>query len=183
MNRRILLQITVVLLIAGLAVGCGSAGKNDGIVTGSQTDEDEFMLDGPPNHDDIPDAEPLNGTFASDHGTMTFNGDGESVSLDLDQDIAQDTGLPEGASDAKYCFYEIVKMDGYLKCDNYNTAEVMRFTVGEGDEEKEVYLSVGDGYYTVKEDSFTLDLGDSEMGVAPDHPYINEKYEFKKTSE
>ncbi len=116
---------------------------------------------------------------------MTFNGDGKSVTLDLDQDIAHDTGLPEGESDAEYCFYEIVNMDGYLKCDNYNTAEVMRFTIGEGDEVKEVDVSVGDGYYTVKEDSFTLNLGQSELGVAPDpdDPYINEKYEFKKTSE
>ncbi len=52
-----IIAIMMTMLIAGLAVGCGSSGKSDGNVTGSQTDdEEEFMLDGPPNHDDIPDA-------------------------------------------------------------------------------------------------------------------------------
>ncbi len=37
-----MIAIITAMLIAGLAVGCGSTGKSDGIVTGSQTDDDEF---------------------------------------------------------------------------------------------------------------------------------------------
>ena len=71
-----------------------------------------LWMTGALNHNDVPDAESLNGKFVSDHGTMTFNGDGESVALELDSEIAADTGLPEGSYDAKYCFYEIVNLGG-----------------------------------------------------------------------
>ncbi len=45
MKGKFLKAITAIIttmLIAGLVVGCGGAGKSDGIVTGSQTDDDEF---------------------------------------------------------------------------------------------------------------------------------------------
>ena len=183
MKKRSMMTAMVIILATMLA-GCSGAGGTAGIaVPTSENEEEEFMLDGPPNHDDIPDAEPLNGKFVSDHGTMIFDGDGESVTLELDSEIAADIGLPEGIYDAKYCLYEIVNMGGYLKCDNYNTADVMYFNLDREGTEKEAWVSVGDGYYTVKENSFTLKPGDPETGVVPDQGLNNEQYAFQKDPE
>ncbi|MBQ6430361.1 MAG: hypothetical protein IJJ99_00575 [Oscillospiraceae bacterium] len=44
------------------------------------------------------------GVFASAHGTMTFSGDGESVVIDFDADLAELTGLPEGEHAGTYVF-------------------------------------------------------------------------------
>ena len=49
--------------------------------------------------------------------------------------------------------------------------------------EKEVWVSVGQGYYTVKEDSITLKPGDPETGVVPVQKLYNEQYAFQKASE
>lgn len=145
MKKRIMMMAMAAILAAMFA-GCAGAEIPAGIAAEKPgSEEEEFMLDGPPNHDDVPDAEPLNGKFVSDHGTMTFNGDGESVALELDSEIAADTGLPEGSYDAKYCFYKIVNLGGYLKCDNYNTADVMYFNLDWEGTEKEVCFPKGFG--------------------------------------
>ena len=44
------------------------------------------------------------GVFRSDHGTMRFNGDGESVEFDFDAELATLSGLPQGARKGTYEF-------------------------------------------------------------------------------
>ena len=44
------------------------------------------------------------GVFRSDHGTMRFNGDGESVEIDFDAELAALAGLPAGARKGTYEF-------------------------------------------------------------------------------
>lgn len=63
------------------------------------------VYDGPPKDDGTPAPPAHNGVFTSDHGTMTFNGDGKSVTLSLDGYLADLTGLPEGEAEASYIFF------------------------------------------------------------------------------
>ena len=49
----------------------------------------------PPAHD---------GVFTSEYGTMTFNGDGESITFDFVPEMAEITGLPEGEQRGSYVF-------------------------------------------------------------------------------
>ena len=39
---------------------------------------------------------PHEGVFTSEHGSMTFPGDGESVIIEFDKELADCLGLPEG---------------------------------------------------------------------------------------
>ncbi len=57
-----------------------------------------------PYEPDTPAPAPHEGTFVSDHGTMTFNGDGKSVVIDFDGTLAKATGLPAGRQEASYQF-------------------------------------------------------------------------------
>ena len=62
------------------------------------------QLDNYPYEPDTPAPDPHNGMFVSEHGTMTFNGDGETVELDLDDELSRLIGLPAGKYTAEYCF-------------------------------------------------------------------------------
>ena len=59
--------------------------------------------DAPPD-DGTPPPSPLEGTFTSEYGTMTFDGDGKSVTLDLNEGLATLSGLPSGKSEVSYVF-------------------------------------------------------------------------------
>ena len=61
-------------------------------------------LDNYPYEPDTPAPDPHDGTFRSDHGTMIFNGDGESIVLSIDSEFAELTGLPEGDNEGTYVF-------------------------------------------------------------------------------
>ena len=49
----------------------------------------------PPAHD---------GVFTSEYGTMTFNGDGESITFDFAPELQEATGLPDGEQSGTYVF-------------------------------------------------------------------------------
>ena len=49
----------------------------------------------PPAHD---------GVFTSEYGTMTFNGDGESITFDFTPELQEATGLPGGEQNGSYVF-------------------------------------------------------------------------------
>ena len=51
-----------------------------------------------------PEPSAHNGVFASEYGTMTFNGDGESVVFDFTPKLAEATGLPDGEQNGSYVF-------------------------------------------------------------------------------
>ena len=57
-----------------------------------------------PYEPDIPAPDPHDGVFVSEHGTMTFNGDDETVAIDFDAELAAITGLPEGEHKCTYVF-------------------------------------------------------------------------------
>ena len=76
--------------------------------------EDEPELDNYPYVPNTP-APPLHdGVYVSEHGTMTFNGDGKSVILNIDEELAELTGLPSGETEATYVF-----LTGYLPPHGY----------------------------------------------------------------
>ena len=57
-----------------------------------------------PYEPDTPAPDPHDGVFESEHGTMTFNGDGETVIIDFDAELSEKTGLPEGEQEGTYVF-------------------------------------------------------------------------------
>ena len=89
MKKGFILILAAALLCAGCA--CGSQG-------------DEEILDNYPYEPDTPVPDAHEGVFVSEHGTMTFPGDGESVVIDFDGELAALTGLPEGEHEASYVF-------------------------------------------------------------------------------
>ena len=50
---------------------------------------------------------------------MTFNGDGESVIIDFQQELADATGLPAGAAEGQYVFTFQQGMYRYDKADSF----------------------------------------------------------------
>ena len=59
--------------------------------------------DTPPDSS-LPEPDPHNGVFASEYGTMTFNGDGESITFDFTPELQEATGLPGGEQSGSYAF-------------------------------------------------------------------------------
>ncbi|MBR5754491.1 MAG: hypothetical protein IKX97_01530, partial [Erysipelotrichaceae bacterium] len=64
----------------------------------------QVKLDNYPYEPDTPAPDPHTGTFVSEYGTMTFNGDGKTVVLDIDGELAGLAGLPEGKNEGTYIF-------------------------------------------------------------------------------
>ena len=62
------------------------------------------VYDGPPSEPDTPEPPAHTGTFVSDYGTMTFTGDGKTVTLSVTKELAALTKLPEGEYEAAYAF-------------------------------------------------------------------------------
>ena len=131
--------VLVFIILCVSACGGGESGKkSDGFdpsdfelddlegIDLTDLDLDDFVLDGPPNYD-LPHVEPHDGIFKNDHGSMTFNGDGKSVTIEFDDLIARDTGLPPGKHDAEYYFFLPLAPAGYA-CE-YNEAHEMHFII------------------------------------------------------
>jgi len=57
-----------------------------------------------PPDSSLPEPEPHNGVFTSEYGTMTFNGDGESIIFDFTPELQEATGLPDGEQSGSYVF-------------------------------------------------------------------------------
>lgn len=57
-----------------------------------------------PYEPDTPAPAAHDGLFTSDHGSLRFNGDGETVEVSLDGELARRTGLPEGEHRGTYVF-------------------------------------------------------------------------------
>ena len=82
MRKRLLLLLAACLLVFLCACGNQDTPPDPG------TPE-------PPAHD---------GVFSSEYGTMTFNGDGESITFDFTSEFAEATGLPGGEQSGSYAF-------------------------------------------------------------------------------
>ena len=59
--------------------------------------------DGPPDSS-LPEPDPHDGVFTSAYGTMTFNGDGESIVFDFSPELAEAAGLPPVSKAVPTCF-------------------------------------------------------------------------------
>ena len=113
--QRILRMCLAVILAAILLSGAGCSGS------GGENYPYEPDTPAPAAHD---------GLFVSEHGTMLFNGDGESVELDFDKELAELTGLPDGKQEGSYVF-----LSGNLPPHGsfpvrYDTAHELQLTVG-----------------------------------------------------
>lgn len=74
---------------------------------------------------DSPEPPAHTGSFVSEYGSMTFNGDGESVVIDFKSELADATGLPTGAAEGQYVFTFQQGMYRYDKADSF------KLTIGE----------------------------------------------------
>ena len=83
MNRKKFLMIPLLCILL-FAAACGAK-------------------DTPPDSS-LPEPDPHNGAFASEYGTMTFNGDGESITFDFTPELAEAAGLPDGEQSGSYVF-------------------------------------------------------------------------------
>ncbi len=80
---------------------------------------------------DTPVPDPHSGLFVSEYGSMEFNGDGTTVIIDFQPELAELSGLPEGRQEGTYTF-----LSGNLPPHGsfdirYDAAHELRLTVGE----------------------------------------------------
>ena len=124
------------LVLALLVCACGTGGRGDG---GNM-----------PYEPDTPAPSPHIGLFVSEHGTMSFNGDGKTVTIDFDEDLAQRLGLPAGVQEAAYEFRSgNLPPHGYVPT-RYDVAMTFFLTVGEGEDAVTAMTDVGqyaDGHF------------------------------------
>lgn len=78
-----------------------------------------------PPDDGTPAPPPHNGAFVSECGTMTFNGDGQSISAEFTDSFSELCGLPKGKIAGSYVF---LFGHGKWRCDK---AEYFRIRVGD----------------------------------------------------
>ena len=98
---------TVILLAAAAVV----------LLTGCATEQ-------PPTADS-PEPPAHIGKFVSEYGSMTFNGDGESITIDFLPELADATGLPTGVADGQYVF---TFQQGMYR---YDKADTLALNIGE----------------------------------------------------
>jgi len=126
-----LLTAALMLALSGLFMGCGGKG-------------DPFTNKNMPYEPDTPAPESHEGVFVSDHGTMTFSGDGKSVVINFDKELSECLGLPEGGQEAEYVF-----MSGYLPPHGnvpvrYDVAHTLMITAGQGDSSASALIDIGE---------------------------------------
>ena len=95
-----------------------------------------------PYEPDTPAPAPLNGVFTSEGGSMTFNGDGKTIVLDLEPEFAKRAGLPEGHSEGTCTFIQDLPPYGHVDV-RYDTAHNLDITIGEGEDVLFVSLEIG----------------------------------------
>ena len=107
--KRVCLFLALALICA-LFCGCASDGNKP------------YEPDGP-----APAAH--GGRFTSEHGSMSFSGDGESVTVDFDAYLSELTSLPEGEQKGSYVFLSgDLPPNGSVPV-RYDAAHEMKITV------------------------------------------------------
>ena len=99
MRSRKKIIFLIIAAAALLLAGCSQKSSKDF--------EDVFVYDGPPEdfHEDEPEPAVHDGTYVNAaYGSLTFNGDGESIAIDITEAFAELTGLPAGTSEGTYEF-------------------------------------------------------------------------------
>ena len=108
--------------------------------------------DRPPD-DGAPDPAPLNGVFACELGSFTFNGDGRTVRFDATDELAEATGLPAGEGEGEYVFlYQNKKW-------RYDKSETFRIIIGGKD------CNMMNAYGTTNEDVVAIVMPDASIAL------------------
>ncbi len=84
-----------------------------------------------PYEPDTPAPDPHSGLFISEYGTMEFNGDKESITIDFNEKLAELTGLPEGKNTGTYAFLSGDLPPHGSRPVRYDAAHEMRIVVGD----------------------------------------------------
>lgn len=109
-----------------------------------------------PYEPDTPAPPPHDGVFVSELGTLTFNGDGKSVTVDFSPELAVLTGVPEGSQEGRYEFVQ--KLPPYGSVDvRYDTAHELELFLGAEDEPLRVSLELG--YASEDGATYTIYIG------------------------
>ncbi len=128
--------------------------------TGCAEREEPPVMINYPYEPDTPAPPPHEGVFTSEHGTMTFPGDGESVIIDFDTELSEYLGLPEGEQEAKYYFLSgDLPPHGHIPI-RYDAAHMIRIITGEGDGVRSADIDIGeyvDGNFSTGTDHTTAD--------------------------
>ena len=119
-------KMILILLALLLFSGCSRTGKNQN--PGNY-----------PYEPDTPAPAPHDGLFVSEHGSLRFTGDNETIVIDFDEELAGMTGLPKGEQTGTYVF-----LSGNLPPNGsfpvrYDIAHEMQITIGE----KSVVIDMG----------------------------------------
>ncbi len=80
-----------------------------------------------PPDDGTPEPPVLNGTYRAEGGSLTFNGDGQSIVIELSDTLAAAAGLPAGRCEGTYVF---LFQHGMWR---YDKAEIFRIRIDGGD--------------------------------------------------
>ncbi len=93
---------------------------------------------------DTPTPAPHEGVFASEHGTMTFLGDDESVIIDFDEALSGCLGMSAGEQEAKYVF-----LSGNLPPHGnvpirYDVAHMIEIITGDGEDKSYTDIDIGE---------------------------------------
>ena len=123
------------IVVTALFTGCG-------IGAGSPNMPYEPDTPAPPDHV---------GVFVSEHGTMVFNGDGKSVTVDFDDTLTELAGLSEGSFEGEYVFLSGPLPPGGSVDVRYDVAHELRLINGE----EAVVVNVG----IAAEDGSTATVG------------------------
>lgn len=84
-----------------------------------------------PYEPDAPEPAAHDGLFGSEHGSLRFNGDKESVEIDFDDTLAELTGLLEGEHMGTYVFLSgDLPPNGSVPA-RYDAAHEVKITVGD----------------------------------------------------
>lgn len=105
MKRQKWILIIVMVFMAAFLAGC-------------------FSDDSPPS-DGTPDPPAHSGVFSSNYGTMTFHGDGKTVTIEFTDEFTEKVGVPSGKTECNYVFLFHNEMYRYDK------AEYFRIIIGE----------------------------------------------------
>lgn len=98
-----------------------------------------------PYEPDTPAPDPHDGMFVSAHGSMAFNGDGESVTINFDEELAGLLGLPSGEQSGKYVFLSgELPPQGSIPV-RYDVAHELRLTIGDQSVTVDMGIAAADG--------------------------------------
>jgi hypothetical protein len=129
-------------------------------MTGCGEKAEPFVDKNMPYEPDTPAPNPHEGVFASEHGTMTFSGDGENVVIDFDKELSEYLELPEGKQEARYFFMTgILPPHGKMPI-RYDVAHEFQIIAGEGENRKAVDIEIGefrDGSFSTGTNCTTAD--------------------------